>query len=149
MSSPKSVFDNISYEARKIKELREGRGLNQKELGLLSGVKQGNLSRIESGKQAPSPKTIRKIAKALGASLTDFAEPIERDAESGSLSTESERPRYMLQPVAPAAVMSHIRMLIFIHDRDPDRWDLVAKYIEVIHRDVRGGKRGARQKLGE
>lgn len=149
MSSPKSVFDNISYEARKIKELREGRGLNQKELGAISGVKPGNISRIESGKQDLGPKTLRKIAKGLDVSLADLVEPVEPHEEITGDSVRSERPRYILRPVVPAAIMRYVRMLIFIQDRDPDQWEHVAAMIKNIHQLVGGGKRGARQKSGE
>ena len=149
MSSPKSVFDNLSYEARKIKALREERGLNQKELGACSGVKPGNISRIESGKQDPAPKTLRKIAKGLGLTIADLVEPVDHHTDAAGLSVQTERPPYILRPVVPAAIMGYVRMLAFIHDRDPDQWRHVAAMIESFHQLVGGGKRGARQKSGE
>jgi transcriptional regulator with XRE-family HTH domain len=49
--------------------------MNQKDLAHLSGLKQGSLSRIESGKQRPMAPTLRKIARGLGVSLAQLLEP--------------------------------------------------------------------------
>ena len=43
--------------------------ITMKELSELSGVNVTTLSRINSGKQIPSPKTIGRIAKALNVSV--------------------------------------------------------------------------------
>lgn len=43
--------------------------ITMRELSELSGVNVTTLSRINSGKQIPSPKTIGKIAKALNVSV--------------------------------------------------------------------------------
>lgn len=50
---------------RRIAELRESRGLSQIELSDKAGIKQPNLSRIESGKYSTSIDLIAKIAEAL------------------------------------------------------------------------------------
>ena len=50
---------------RRIAELRESKGLSQIELAEMTGIKQPNLSRIESGKYSTNIDLIAKIATAL------------------------------------------------------------------------------------
>ena len=57
---------NINQQlAREILYAREKAGLTQVQLSKLSGIDQGDISRIEDGKGNPSLKKIEKIAKAL------------------------------------------------------------------------------------
>ena len=58
--------------AKRIKQIREAKGMTAKEV--ISAVDMGAAmySRIETGKTEPSLSTLEKIAKALGVSLTDF-----------------------------------------------------------------------------
>ena len=49
-----------------MKELRRRRVLSMRELEELSGVSHNTIWRIESGQQGAHPRTIRKLAKALG-----------------------------------------------------------------------------------
>jgi HTH-type transcriptional regulator / antitoxin HipB len=48
---------------------REARGLSQAELGAMIGVGQGMISRLESGKHAPTVETLKKLSTALGTAL--------------------------------------------------------------------------------
>ena len=50
---------------RRIAELRESRGMSQIELSDKAGIKQPNLSRIESGKYSTNIDLIAKIAEAM------------------------------------------------------------------------------------
>lgn len=56
--------------ARKIRRLRERRGLTQAELAELAGTGQAAIARIESGKAVPKLDLLARIASALGARLT-------------------------------------------------------------------------------
>lgn len=58
--------------AKRIKQIREAKGLTAKEV--ISAVDMGAAmySRIETGKTEPSLSTLEKIAKALGVALSDF-----------------------------------------------------------------------------
>lgn len=53
---------------QRIKELREGQVIGQAELARAAGVSVNTIWRIEAGKVLPQPRTIRKIAAALGVS---------------------------------------------------------------------------------
>ena len=49
-----------------IKQLRENRNLSQRELSLLVGISNAEISRIENGlRQEPSPKILKDIASVL------------------------------------------------------------------------------------
>jgi transcriptional regulator with XRE-family HTH domain len=50
----------------KLKELRRRRVLTMHELGKRSGVAYNTVWRLENGKTGAQPRTIRKLAKALG-----------------------------------------------------------------------------------
>ena len=56
----------------KLKELREKSVLSQRDLAETSGIAHATICRIETGKQKPTFKTIRKLAKALGVKPGDI-----------------------------------------------------------------------------
>lgn len=60
--------------AKRIKYIREKKGMSQKELITAVGLGAPMYSRIETGKSEPSLTTLEKIAKALGVKLADFFE---------------------------------------------------------------------------
>jgi DNA-binding XRE family transcriptional regulator len=53
--------------ARDLIRDRKGLGLSQQQLARLAGVRQETLSRLESGKQSASSRTVDKICKAFEA----------------------------------------------------------------------------------
>lgn len=53
-------------DTQKLKEFRRRRVLSMRELEELSGVSHNTIWRIESGRQGAHPRTIRKLAQALG-----------------------------------------------------------------------------------
>ena len=55
----------IKVNSIKIKELRIKRGWNIREFGEKSNVNFSIISRIESGKSSPTPRTAKAIADAL------------------------------------------------------------------------------------
>jgi transcriptional regulator with XRE-family HTH domain len=56
----------MEVDTEKLKELRRRSVLSMRELEELSGVSYNTIWRIESGRQGAHPRTIRKLAKALG-----------------------------------------------------------------------------------
>lgn len=56
-----------------IREVREARGLTQRELALVSGVGQSNISAIENGRRAPSADTLNRLLVACGFELAATA----------------------------------------------------------------------------
>jgi transcriptional regulator with XRE-family HTH domain len=58
-----------------LKQIREPKGLSQLDLAKRAKVSQGYLSDLEAGeKKNPGIETLRKIAKALGVSVTELLE---------------------------------------------------------------------------
>ena len=55
-----------------IRDTRTAKGITQRQLELLSGIKQQYLSRIESGQVIPNIKTLDKIAKALRVDIKEL-----------------------------------------------------------------------------
>jgi transcriptional regulator with XRE-family HTH domain len=55
----------------RLRRIRRERALSQRELSRMTGVAFDTISRLETGKQQAQPRTIRKLAEALG------VEPIE------------------------------------------------------------------------
>ena len=57
----------------KLREVRLDRGLSQEDLHRMTGVSRDTISRMETGDRPnPHPKTLRKLAGALGVSVADI-----------------------------------------------------------------------------
>jgi transcriptional regulator with XRE-family HTH domain len=68
---------------RRVRELRETRGLSQDELASHAGLgSQGALSNVEQGKRLPSLPTVLALADALGVPLTEIIEPAPANTAS-------------------------------------------------------------------
>ncbi len=52
--------------ARRLRELREERGMNQAELARAVKTTQSSIARFESGEHVPSLELIQRVAEALG-----------------------------------------------------------------------------------
>lgn len=55
---------------RLLTEARKKQNITQKELSKMTGIRQSNLSRIETGICSPTLDTLQKIAVSLGKKLT-------------------------------------------------------------------------------
>jgi transcriptional regulator with XRE-family HTH domain len=56
-----------------VRQARQARGLTQAELAKISGVRQSNVSAIESGRRIPSADTLNRLLVACGFELTATA----------------------------------------------------------------------------
>jgi transcriptional regulator with XRE-family HTH domain len=56
----------MEVNVERLKELRRERVLSLRELEEMSGVSYNTISRIEDGRQGAHPRTVRKMAEALG-----------------------------------------------------------------------------------
>ena len=65
--------------ANTIRHFREKAGLNQTEVGLLSGMSQSQVSKLEDGIHFPSYETIEKLCAAFGISLKEFLKYMATD----------------------------------------------------------------------
>ena len=55
-----------------LKRLRRERAMSLRDLGERSGVAYDTINRLELGKQEAQPRTIRKLAEALGVEPTEL-----------------------------------------------------------------------------
>jgi transcriptional regulator with XRE-family HTH domain len=53
-------------DGARLRRLRRERALSQRDLTLMTGIAFDTISRLETGKQRAQPRTIRKLADALG-----------------------------------------------------------------------------------
>jgi transcriptional regulator with XRE-family HTH domain len=60
---------------RNIKELRKEKGISQVELAYMCNFEKTNMSRIESGNNNPTIRTLLKIANALDVDLFEILKP--------------------------------------------------------------------------
>ena len=67
---------------RALIQARIQKRITQEELSRLSGLRQSNISRIESGSAVPSLRTLKKLAAGLGMSLR--VEFVPKEASSGA-----------------------------------------------------------------
>mgnify|MGYP000936780657 FL=1 len=68
----KKEWDNLEVEFQIIKAMIDGRNenhLTQRELSDITGIAQGDISKIENGNANPSIKTLDRLADALGKKL--------------------------------------------------------------------------------
>ena len=56
----------MEINVERLKELRRERVLSLRELEEKSGVSHNTICRIEDGRQGAHPRTVRKLAEALG-----------------------------------------------------------------------------------
>lgn len=69
----------MQFYGGKLKRLREAKKLSLTDLVKMTGITQGYLSELESGsKKNPGPKTVEKLAKALGIEEIFFYLPESR-----------------------------------------------------------------------
>lgn len=61
---------------RRIRSLRNERGIYQADLAEKAGISRITLSRIENGRMDPGFRIVAKLARALGVSLADLMEGI-------------------------------------------------------------------------
>lgn len=77
--------------SRRLRQLRQERGLSMRSLARLSGLSTNALSMIERGKSSPSVSTLYKMADALGVPITAFFRT-ELARESIVFTRSTERP---------------------------------------------------------
>ena len=68
----KKEYDALEPQFAVIKALLDARrekGITQKELAELTGIAQGDISKLENGSANPSIKTLNRVAAALGKTL--------------------------------------------------------------------------------
>lgn len=66
----------LPHISKRIVELREARGLSQKDLGTLAGVTAPAITMWETGKRFPRGKNLQNLARALGVSESDILDDV-------------------------------------------------------------------------
>jgi DNA-binding XRE family transcriptional regulator len=105
----------------RIMQIRNQKGLSQRELSQRSGIAGSYLSRIENRHLEPRPKTLRKIAEALGVPLAEFFQDHDQNfagnqcliTASGRCVMDMIRPSHgkPAQPGAETFTPRHLQLL--------------------------------------
>lgn len=64
-----------------LRQIREGKGVSLRALARLSGVGLATLSRLEAGQFDPRLNTLRKLASALGVTVTELIGEVQLTKE--------------------------------------------------------------------
>ena len=70
----------VEVNVQKLRELRQLRVLTLRELEARSGVAYNTIWRLENGKTGAQPRTIRKLAAALGVEPEELVKVVGSDA---------------------------------------------------------------------
>ena len=99
------------FIGRRIKQLRERKGLSQGDIEAVSGMLRAYISRVEHGHTVPSLETLERFAAALDVPLYQlFYE--EEDAPPGANVASGKTTDAMAKPLAPNC--SEARMLTML-----------------------------------
>jgi len=95
-------YDAVAFE---ISGLRAERDMTQTEFGRLIGVPQSTVARLESGTQAPSVATLKRIAKATDTELViEFRRPKRKhSARQRATATSSAGSAGSSEPLAASS----------------------------------------------
>lgn len=66
-----------------LQEIMDAKNLSQYKLAIISGVSQGCLSKLLTGKRSPTGKTLQKLAIALGVTVSEILGETPFDGKSG------------------------------------------------------------------
>ena len=80
-----------SIAGRRIKQIREQKGISQNRLAKMANVSQSAISAIENDTKSPSVETIELIARALGCELYELLTEKKQPATESELQKENAR----------------------------------------------------------
>lgn len=77
--------------ARRLKALREDRGLSQRDVATLAGMTSPQLSKIESGASDLRVSTVQALLRAMGATLSDLSAPGTPEMSQKAMKKRAEK----------------------------------------------------------
>jgi len=128
---PESPKEGVEEVGRRIKMLREEKGLSLDELSHMTGFEVAMLERIEKDEIQPQLGTVIKLSKALDAAFGRIVSGVgdrlysitrrnERRIVSRSTSHEGRRKAYTYMSLAPEVKGRHMEALIVQLEQDPE-----------------------------
>jgi transcriptional regulator with XRE-family HTH domain len=128
---PESPKEGVEEVGRRIKTLREEKGLSLDELSKLTGFEVAMLERIEKDEIQPQLGTVIKLSKALDAAFGRIVSGVgdrlysitrrnERKIVSRSTSHEGRRKAYTYMSLAPEVKGRHMEALFVQLEQDPE-----------------------------
>lgn len=71
-----------SLYVMRLKELREGLGISQSKLSVMSGVNVHHISKIECGRRLPNLETCLRLCHAMDVGLSDLVHFVKEEADA-------------------------------------------------------------------
>lgn len=69
------ILQQIEHKAKKIKQVRKEKGLQQKAVALEIDLDQSNYNKIENGRREPSVEVLQKLSVIFGVTVDDLLNP--------------------------------------------------------------------------
>jgi transcriptional regulator with XRE-family HTH domain len=101
--SPETIYRIFGHRLR---DLREGRGISQQELGELSGLTRASIANVESGRQRVLLHQVLRFAQALRVDLDTLVPQASALQESGISGANTSLNDYLLRLRGVAGVTS-------------------------------------------
>lgn len=114
---------------RRIAFLRKRRGLTARELAERIGVSQGQISRLENGRQGLRSQTLIRLAGALGVEPYELLLPANAEEKTGSQPVVSSTLREALRDAEFVAVVEDIATA---YRESPDKFRAIESVIRIV-----------------
>lgn len=98
----------MNYFSKKLKQLINSKGLNQKDLAEMAHVSQATISKWVKGELSPKVKSVEPLAKALGMNVGELIGDFGNDVEL----TEDDKRLIALTPKQKKLLLSLLDTLI-------------------------------------
>lgn len=112
--------------ARRLRELREKKGLTQAELGRLFNLSKQAISSYETGGSAPGPETLQRLADFFGVSLDWLLGRTDDPHLLGQTNTTQETE---IQEKLPPQVKKIIHSLARAKELEDEDYDIIADQV--------------------
>src|SRR5205085_1779777 len=87
-----SILMDLQQFGRKLRELREAKGMSQQRLAQAAGVSQNGLSHWERGAREPGWSAVVSLARVLGVDCRVFEEPVVGDVRTPPKPAAKKKP---------------------------------------------------------
>jgi len=93
-------MDNNKPVKNFLKKIREDKNMTQEQLAEASGVTRYIISDFENGKRRPSPRTISRLADAIGCSYIELLQGGQKINELEKKNLTENRQQYLLEAIS-------------------------------------------------
>ncbi len=122
------MYSVVEVVVMRIKEIREKKGILQKDLAARLGIANNTFSQYENGKREPDVETLKRIAEALGVSLDELV---------GVEGQKKEEPAALAGGELKNAVIFSRDGKMVKKTYSPEKWKTIVEMLDAIPEDDR------------